>query len=394
MRAVSDRFLRAVGRGTRMVTTVDICDRAGKVLVPDVRIDGGKVSLSRVAAVYAACDLSIVEPERVSVALAQRMSPWGYEARIRRGVRFREALAAWWSQVTAGDDAGLALTDEAGDELVWSVAHPAIAADEELIGLGVFHAQRVDVDALLGVRMSGADRSKLVADNKLTADLLVAAGSSVGGLVTGIVQRALGYAPGTNLPSTPNQATDITATANSDPWKLVQDLAVAVGMWARFDEDGKLTLQRDAVLAEATPVWKIADGEVGTMKGVGLSYERSDVSYTEVATVGVNTKTGQTWTSTVKLFAPDQEPRPAPTVRISGVGSQAQVDQAALAVASWTIGAPRKMTLTAAANTALEPGDVVIVDRSALGIADEVHVINTATIDLGVDDMQLETLEQ
>lgn len=393
MRAVSDRFLRAVGRGTRMVTVVDVCDRTGRVLVPDVRIDSGRVSLSRTAAVYATCDLSIVEPDLVSVALAGRMSPWGYEARIRRGVRYREALAAWLSTDTAGDETGAALVDEAGAELGWTVAHPAITADEELIGLGVFSAQKVDVDALLGVRVSGVDRSKLVADGKLKADVVLAAGTPVCQHVARIVQTALGFSPGTNLPSTVNQAVEITATAGSDAMKLAQDLAVAVGMWVRFDEDGKLTMVQDATLVNATPVWTVTDGDAGTMKGVGMSFERSAAAFTEVTVVGTNPKTGQSWSSTVRLSAPDQEQRPAPIVRIAA-GSQLQTDQAANAVASWTIGSPRTLSLVAAPNNAIEPGDVVLVDRRSLAVRDELHVVDTVSIDLVVGDMQLQTLER
>jgi hypothetical protein len=356
---VSDRFLDAVGRSHRSVTEVDILfDR--EVILADLAVTGGSVTMDSNSEVRGRCQLTFAEPQRVPSGPTSVLSPYGYEVAIRRGIDFEDGTAP------------------------------------EMVPLGVFAIQVSETDAeTLLTDVSGEDRTRQVKDALFEDDVEVVSGTNVATAITAVVSAGvdgLEYF----LPSTPHTVLQAVMPANSDRWQPVVDMATSVGWDIFFGGIGELTARPESTLAD-TPVWTIdeadADGVGGVLLGGKMRLDRGP-AYNRQPVASSNSSAGAVF----KAVAVDNDPaspsyyygpfgkKSAPLWTSEWISSDAMAQDAADARLARALGVARSIDFRSLVNPALRIGDVVIVERAVLDL-DEPQIIDAYTIGLGPEDV-------
>lgn len=350
MRARSPRWLAAVRRPHSVAVQVDVLYNR-VVLLAGLAVADGSVTLDRGAAQLSRCDVVFVEPTRIRGA-AGPLSPFGYEVAIKRGIRYSDGTT-------------------------------------ELMPLGVFPIQTSDSDGVtLGTRISAVDRSQLVIDARLEDDYQIAAGTNYADAIRDLIRAGvdgLTYSFASTIYTTPL----LTFPAQSDRWELARQMATAIGFEVFFDGEGRCVLRPElAFTAGSTPVWDLTDGDDGVMLSVQLSQDRGP-AFNRVVVTGQNSSLGfiprAVWTDSSPV-SPTQynalrfgrKPRFYSSPFVS---TDAQAQSAADALGARLQGVAASVNFAAVPDPAVEAGDVILVERGALGLR-ELHVIDTLQIGL------------
>jgi hypothetical protein len=360
VRPVSAAFLAAVQASHTFVTKVDIL-RAGQP-VPGgtgINVVDGSVTLERTAEVRGRCSLTIQDPALVPMRPTDPVSVYGNEIRVWRGVR--------------------------------------LPAGDELVSLGVFGIQSYTAtDPGRQVRIDGLDRSQLVRDATLTDVYTVAAGSDY---VTAILALISDGVPGlaTRVDPVTVYQTPLLVFDSLDQggrWAAAQQMATDIGCELFFDGDGVLVLRSQPSTA-GTAGFTVSDGDGGALIAAEVSGSRSNIYNAVIAT-----SSNSTAAPGIRGFAADDDPN-SPTWYGTGsiegsfgrkprrysspfIANQAQADSAAWAILQQSKGLSQGIRFTMAPNPALEPGDIVTVNRAALGVNDDC-IIDTVEIGLTAD---------
>jgi hypothetical protein len=352
MRTVTEQFTNALSGSHQIAVEVSVV-QTGDVLQG---ISDGAVTLDGTAAIRGSLDLTIIDDgslDLVPTAPNDLLAPYGNELQVKRGITFADGTT-------------------------------------EYVSLGIFRIDTVEVsDTGTGteIRISGLDRAARVSDAKFTTPGEVTATTEVGTAIEDIV--ADGYA---NLTTRFEDVTyglpRVAWEEGADRWELAQRLATLSGGELYFDGDGFLVL-RQVPSARDSAVADIVEGDNGVLLSVARRWTREN-TFNRVIVTGESMSAGVPYRGDV--YDDDSS---SPTYyfgnfgeviqfeRSDVVGSAAQAEAAAQGMLDKVIGTFAEVNFGAIVQPHLEPGDVVRVTRTALGV-DENHVIDSMTIPLTV----------
>lgn len=354
MRSTSTRFQAALKTGHKIAVQIQVLTNGTVVKTVTSGVDGS-VTLDINAAVRGRFDLTVVDDGTLGLVPTSRSSwlaPYGNEIKISRGIEFPDGTS-------------------------------------ELVSLGVFRIDRVDVDDNSGgmtIKVSGQDRAARIADARFEDPYQVAAGTNVNTAIQNVVTAAY---PSATFALAATSATTplVTAKEQDDRWKFAQDLAASVGCVLFFDGDGVCRSQPIAQLGATAPAAQLVEGDGGLLLSASAAWSRQG-AYNAVIATGENTGNGTpvrgvardlTPTSATYYYGPfGQVPRWYSSPFLTTAG---QAADAASGILARELGGTRQVQFGTVCNPALEPNDIVRITRTRAGI-DEDHVIDQITIPL------------
>jgi len=339
MYPVSDRFLSALATSHQIVTHVDVLF-ARDVVLEGLAVQDASVQVSATQATRRTCSVTLAMTE-----MPDELLPLGSEIVLYRGIEF------------AFDD-------------------------QELVPLGVFRIDRTQITRPNPfVRLSGTDRSLLLADDKLIDPMP----GNEATVLAEIEALARDSVPGIVIENTATSTAALPADQAYDRerWQAMQELAESVSAEVFFDTSGTLII-RDKPGVDAAPVWSV---------GAENALVSTDTSMDRLKTFnGVVVEGGDVGDVPLMGTALDDDPL-SPTywsgsfgrrpLFISNRNLTTQEDVDALAASELTVnkGLPRQVKLANMVNPALDCGDVIQVDF-VNGVS-EAHKIDTLTFNLG-----------
>ena len=348
MRARTADFDAAVTRSHQIAVRVDVLYNRVPV-AQDLRLTDGTVTLDRTAAQRGRCSVTLAEPLQIPTPTGGILTPYGYELAISRGVRYPSGTV-------------------------------------ELIPLGVFPIQTSTLDGVTRLTsISAIDRSQMVVDARLEDAVAIAAGTNYATAIQTIIGNAVSGLT-FNFVATTYTTPDLVFEAQADRWATCVNMATSIGCELYFDGTGVCVLRAEPTFS-AVPAWTLSEGEGGLLTGAELAMDRGP-AYNRVIATGENTSLATVprgvWT--------DTDPS-SPTFYDGGFGHKPRFfassfittpDQAASAAASIGTaqkGVARSLSMSAVPQPALEPGDLVLVRRDAIGV-NEVHALDSITYGL------------
>lgn len=351
MRARSPDFDAAVTRSHEIAVRVHVLYNRVPV-AHDLRLTAGTVTLDRTAAQRGRCDVTLAEPLEIPTATGGLLTPYGYELAVSRGVRYPSGAV-------------------------------------EVLPLGVFAIQTSALDGVTRLTaLQGIDRSQMVVDARLEDAVAIAAGTNYATAIRDIIAAAV---PGLTytFAATPYTTPALVFEAQADRWSVALNMATSIGCELYFDGTGVCVLRPEPTFS-AVPAWTLSEGEGGLLTGAVLSMDRAP-AYNRVIATGENTSLGTVprgvWTDTDPSSPTfydggfGHKPRFFPS---SFITTPAQAASAAASIGSAQKGVARSLSLSAVPQPALEPGDLVLVKREAIGV-NEVHALDSVTYGLTAD---------
>lgn len=357
MYTVSDRFLAALAESHTPTVEIKLFRTDGRVETLE-SVAGGSVSVDRGASTRRTCSVTLADPTLIPQTPADKLSVYGAQLRISRGVQFSDGI--------------------------------------EQVPLGVFRVDEVSGDVDDGpVTISGKSLECVVSDDKFTTPYKVS-GTAVGA-ITSLIQRSIPSA------TIVNRATDAvigprTWDAQADPWDAVVECATAIGAEVYADADGVFIVATLPDLLTTTPVWTIAAGEGGAYISADRGMSASNV-YNAVLASGENAEAD---TAPVSYLATDNDPS-SPTYYGGPFGHRVifyssatlttlnQATAAANLILRQSIAPNASADIRSLPNPALEPGDVI---RVVYGNGSrELHQVQSFSVPLEVGgDFTLATI--
>lgn len=351
MRARSPDFDPAVRTSHVLAVQCDVLYNRVPVRT-GLRLTAGEVTLDRTAAQRGRCQVTLAEPLELPTTTGGILTPYGYELAIGRGVRYPSGV-------------------------------------RETIPLGVFPIQTSALDGVTLLTTIGAlDRSQLVADARLEDDYGVAAGTNYGTAIQALIAAGV---PGLTYQfvATAYTTPALVFAAQANRWDMARDMATSIGCELYFDGTGVCVLRAEPTFS-AVPAWTLSDGVAGLLTAAALTMDRAP-AYNRVIATGENTGVASVprgvWT--------DTDPS-SPTFYDGGFGHKprffasafittpAQAASAAASIGTAQKGVARSLSLGAVPQPALEPGDLVLIQREALGV-NEIHALDSITYGLTAD---------
>lgn len=348
MRPSGDALANAVTGSYRLATRADVLfDR--EVIYQGVTITSGDVIYDRTAARLARATVNVADPLRVPVAPDDILTPFGYELQLWRGV-----------------------ADPSGDDMA---------------SLGVFPIQSSSVDGVSFLsNISTEDRSRLVSDARFEDDYQIAAGTNYATAIEDLIDDGvsdLEYL----FPSTTYTTPTLTFAAQSDRWEAAQQMAKAIGNELLFDGFGRVVMRPEPTFDDEA-VATVAEGS--NLLGMTVALDRS-TAYNRVIAAGRNASNDDQY----RGVATDDDPE-SPTYYDGPFGrkprffysefiaSDAQAESAAAAILAANLGVAYSVDFSMLPDPRLECSDVVLMQRSALGV-DAFHIIDSLSIGLAAD---------
>lgn len=356
MRPVSTQFLDLIGKSHRVATEATLYPADGTDPVPVPVIDG-TVTLDASAAVRGRCDIQVADPDWIPTVAGDRLSPFGAELELRRGLYLPDGTT-------------------------------------ETVALGRFgieDAEITDDGTGATVRVTALDRAERVSKAKFEDAYQVDAGTDFTDAILDIVSTAFAAvetAEGFDTASSLALGVPVTALPGDDAWEFAQGLATTIGQRLYFDGDGLLTLRP---YSDSQVVTEITEGENGVLLTVSRQWSRTS-SFNRVIVTGETAQDDTTY----RGEATDTDPA-SPTFYGGPFGnvpefrtypqitSDSHAQDVAEAILAQEIGAPSNVSFGMIPNPALEPDDTVLISRPSIGI-NEAHVIDSLTIGLGASE--------
>lgn len=352
----TDRFLETIRRSHNYVSYVDVIGADLRV----VRLPGtdGDVSFDDTAETRATCSVTCVDPtgELTPKDKAALLTPYGSEIRPYRGVVYDDGT-------------------------------------EEVIPLGVYRISKVDVKDATGgtpdIKIEGHDRSRLIKRDKFTVPYVVDEGTNILTAIKDIVERTLPGVEYDTVTTSLTTSAPLLYDAGSDPWVACTELATSMASEIYFGRDGQLVIAPPVDIGSLpAPAFTFIEGDGCTMSDLSLVYT-DEPGFNGVIVTGESVGDelppvrGEAW---------DEEPT-SPTYRFGPYGEvprfvtdqNVKTDEEAATVAQslleQSIGFSSQLAITAGVNPALEPGDVVEVQRERSGVAG-LYVIDALKVPL------------
>ncbi|MFH8804046.1 DUF5047 domain-containing protein [Streptomyces sp. NPDC017936] len=357
MYPVSARFLATLVESHTPVCEVALFLTDGRV--EPLSVVDGSVSVDRSQQCRRTCTVTVADPALIPRTPADKLSVYGARLRIARGV-------------------------QAGEY-------------QELVPVGVFRIDSVEGDVDEGpVTIQGKSLECVIADDKFTAPWR-SAGTAVGA-ITALIQRSIPDAAVTTAATVVDAPIGTrTFDVEGDPWEAVRELAAAIGAEVYCDADGTFVISDLPDLLTTPPAWTVSVGDGGAYISAARGMN-SDGVHNGVLARGENTESN---TAPVSSLVVDGDPG-SPTYWDGPFGRRPMFYSSStlITTAQCTAAATLKLraaqapnataSLTALANPALEPGDVlrvVYMDGSA-----ELHQVHSFPVDLVGGDMAIQTI--
>lgn len=280
------------------------------------------------------------------------LAPYGNEVRVWRGLRGSDGAMEWVSLGIFGIDDN-AIRDT-GDEF--------------------------------SVTFNGLDRSKRIERASFTETYTVASGTVVEDAIDAIIEDAL-PATTTMFATTDVSLPLLVAEPGDDRWAFCRGLAKAAGCDLYFDGDGVLVMQP---FPDGSPVFTVADGEEGVLTRIEKQATREGMANYIVVT-GESSEDDP-----VRAVAYDNV-ESSPTYYQGKFGivpyfwtskyvtAEADAQTAAENILATKRGLVGATSLGLVPNPALEPGDVISVERlreDGTELINDSQVIDACSIDL------------
>jgi len=353
MWAVSDRFLAAIRGPHRAYTRVDVLDQ-GTIVKSAISVESGTLTRDRRAENYGRLSCVVADPDLAPTTPASELGPAGFELQVYRGIRFADGTT-------------------------------------ETVPLGIFPIQDAQVDGVKRTTsIEAVDRSQRVADALLETDVAFNNGH---GVALALLSLVLGAIPDAQFDGGVDLGTGgrVVYEAGSDRWAIIQDMCRSNGAEVHFDGLGRCTTRAEPDVTTSSPAWTIDEGEDGVLVSVDMAWSRRP-SFNRVIVTGTNQEFGVTYRGVATDNAPVSPSYysgrfgPKPLFHFSPhVTSTAGAKAAAKSILRAKQGVAMSLNLSAVPNVALEPGDVVVVQRSSLGL-DMPVVLDSITLGLGPED--------
>jgi hypothetical protein len=233
------------------------------------------------------------------------------------------------------------------------------------------------------------DRWSIISDARFEEPYAIASGTNYITAILAVVQAAypdVEHDLGTTTLTTP----DLFAEEGSDRGDFLHKMATAIGQELFFDGDGVLRL-RPISLTSATPQWELVEGEGGLLLTASRPWNTEGV-YNRVIASGEPIDDA----APVRGVATDNNPT-SPTYYYGEFGKRprfyvsqfiataTQAEQAATGILASTLGSTQQVNFGTVVNPAIQPNDVAIICRVALGI-DETNIIDKLTIPLKAEE--------
>lgn len=346
MQAVSELFLDSLRASHAVVVQVDAW-RGGALLVEDLPISGGEVSVDAGSQVRRTLSLTVADPglDPGTDPLAP-LAPFGSELVVKRGIRFPNGTVEW-------------------------------------APLGTFRIQEAQTSASgKAVNITGADRGAALQDARFTSVMASVTANTIPAEIARLITAVLPGVTVTNL--TGSTAATPAVYWEQDRWAAIDELAKAIGASVYFAPDGNAVIAKTPSISDA-PVWWVDAGESGVMVEAEMKLTREQ-TYNGVVASGENGDTAPV-TATVT----DNDPA-SPTLWGGPFGTKpyfytsplltttGQASSAATSLLNRVRGMSRQLDLTSVPNPALEGGDVIRV-RFPNGVV-ETHLVDALKVPL------------
>jgi hypothetical protein len=348
VRFVSDAFKAAVTGAHTLATRCDLLV-GGQLTISGLPLaeSAGSVTLDRTAAVRGRCGVTIAAPDLIPRTPFDPITPFGAELQVWRGV--------------------------------------LLSTGPELVSLGVFPIQDLTTDETAAtMQLNLLDRAQRVIDAGFETTEVIPAGTPVPDAIAELISNGV---PGLQFRFvgsdvvTPLLVYD--TSTSSDRWAAAQALAASIGCDLYFDGVGACTLV-PIPDPSSGPVANLVDGAGGVVVSLSKKWDRAP-AYNAV--IGTSSGTG----TPIGAVARDLDPTSPsyyygpfgkkPTAYQAAFTSQDQAQTAVDGKLRQGLGVAQSLDLTAVPNPALEPGDIVAVRRTLIGV-DEVDVLDATTIPL------------
>lgn len=339
------------------VLALEVCVLQDGVNVKTIKPREGSVTLDAQAAVRGRLDMTVDEDASgllIPTGPTSLLAPYGNEIQVKRGLIFPDNTT-------------------------------------ELYSLGIFRIESAPVSDTgdeLAVQISGLDRAAKIAEAKFEADYMVKPGQLFGDVIDDIIRQVYPDVV-TDFAASSVLTPAVTASQGEDRWAFCQGMAAAIGAELYFDVDGVLVL-RPIPVASGDPTAIIAEGDGGLLLGIDRGLSRENV-YNRVIVTGDGLSDNP-----ITGIATDDNPD-SPTYYYGRFGrkpyfydsqfitAQAQANDAATGILQTMIGADQPLAFSSVVDPRLTPSDIIRVARQRIGV-DEVHILDSLTIPLAVDD--------
>ncbi len=362
MYPVTARFRTAITQPHRLATLVEVLQDGVPIGDPIPSTIDATVTFDANAQTRSRLDITLADDGTLGLiptTASDRLAPYGNEIRVWRGLTYPDGTT-------------------------------------ELVPLGVFRLDDNDIDDTdtgLPLKLAAPDRSARIIDARFEEPGQVDQGENV---ATAIAQLITPAHPDVvmRFATTSLVTPAIFYEAQGDRWQLAQDIATAAAMRLYYDRLGELVLAPDAT---AEPVLTIGEGETGSLVSVGKNWTRRG-AYNRAIVTGENTGEG----APVRGVATDEDPLsptrydgpfgPAPVFMSSQlVTTTEQATDAAAALLRRQSGTTQRIRLGSFVLPHLDPGDAIRVTRGRLGLAEDIHVLDSLTIPLSPDGIMAST---
>jgi hypothetical protein len=266
---------------------------------------------------------------------------------------------------------------------------------EEVVPIGVFtlnDVEIVDGPNGLAIELSGADLSRRVSRNRWDDTYVIDAGGNYGTAIQDLIRNRMPDAA-FNFASTPRATPRLFfgEQSSNDPWEDAQKMAESIGYEVFFDARGICTLRPEPDPDVDDSVWEFNDTTHPTILEVRRRVTDEN-TYNKVIVTGESSQNAVP----VRGVAIDDDPA-SPTYYLGPYGTVTyrltsplvtvtpQADEAAQALLLRVKGATEAVEMDVVPMPALEPGDVVTVDRSKSKIEGR-FLIDQLSIPLGADE--------
>ena len=250
--------------------------------------------------------------------------------------------------------------------------------------LGVFRVDSVAFNRPSSTfRVEASGLMSQVDDSLFTAPRLVRNDDDKEAVLRNLVDEALVmWGPGARANRAPDETNSLGAIYNQSRMDAVSDLALALGVDAKFNNNGTLVLVPTPTAADPV-VWELYAGEEGTVIDYGTQFDRGD-SYNGVVAEG-RSPYGRPVRELVTNNNPDDPMRwggpfgYVPTYYTSDVlRTREDCRLAAEARLNDGRGRARQVSITCVAHSGLESGDLIrlrtVTDQEVLVILDQVDM--------------------
>jgi hypothetical protein len=228
----------------------------GELVYPNLPVTGGSVTRDAARAIHGALSLTVRDTDGTLIPTSYNapLAPFGSELQVRCGLRTGAGTAGYvslgWYRIDSSDP------DESWD----AYYRGRLATDPTWV------ARAVQVDVQASDRMSRIDEARFLAPE---------APESLSSVVEEIKRLARDHVPIADLSAVDDSPIPASIAYQTSRTQAIQDLADVIGMVARINPNGALSLYPK--VPSGDPVWTVTVGRNGQIVGWQRKLDRSSI---------------------------------------------------------------------------------------------------------------------